>query len=165
MSCSFRTCSAWNGATARHLHHSGLVAEPGLGAELVLLWNTDMKGHAESRASPTFSSQPRPQDRTGGSALPQHHQCFPAACGGGIPERPDPWGCKDIWKPCTTDQLCGPRVEHRGSHSQSHVHGENCRKDSAWHMVPDPKIKLIHPNIKYVQRKYIQARSGVVVVG
>lgn len=79
MSCSFNTCSAWNGATARHLHHSGLVAEPGLGAELVLLWNTDMRGHAESRASPTFSSQPRPQDRTGGSALPQHSPMLPSS--------------------------------------------------------------------------------------
>lgn len=106
-----------------------------------------------------------PGHRTGQGVrlFPTTHQCFPADCGGGTPERPDPWGCKDIWKPCTTDQLCGPRVEHWGSHSQSHVHGENCRKDSAWHMVPDPKIKLIHPSIKYVQRKYIQARSGVVV--
>lgn len=30
-------------------------------------------------------------------------------------------------------------------------------------MVPDPKIKPMHPRIKYIQRKYIQAWPGMVV--
>lgn len=81
--CSFHTCSAWNGAPAHHLRHSGLVAEPG--AVLVPRCNTDIRGYPEGKVSPALSSQPRPRNR--GLALPQHPPV--------LPSRPVKWDSRE----------------------------------------------------------------------
>lgn len=66
-----------------------------------------------------LSAQTKGQDR--GLSLPQHPPVLPSNPVKWTPERPNPWGCKVIWKFCTADQLCGPCVKHWGSHYQSHV--------------------------------------------